>query len=122
MSGHGFRTRRRPAATPPRARSGRFEVQTQAGISSWSRTYKDTPAGRLAAARDRVADEARLDGHDLTFWSKTRTAEPCYTASCSKCGCGVKIVAGRAAMNLPGFPSLLSRGRVGWCPGPRRQR
>jgi hypothetical protein len=102
--------------------AGRFTVRSQAGISVYSRTYKDTPAGRLEAARDKAADKLRICGHDMMFWRKDATARPPYfSARCGKCGAGVKVVTGRAPMNLPGYPSLLRLGQVRWCPGKGRR-
>lgn len=66
------------------------------------RTYTDTPAGHLQAARDRVADKALLRGHDMMHWRKEAQAIP--------------------PMNQPGYPSLLRFGQVRWCPGRQGRR
>jgi hypothetical protein len=103
--------------------AGRFTVRSQAGISVYSRTYKDTPAGRLEAARDKAADKLRIRGHEMMYWRKEATARPPYfSAQCGKCGAGVKVVTGRAPMRLPGYPSLLRLGQVRYCPGKQGRR
>ena len=90
--------------------AGRFRID--------DRTYVDTPAGHLLAARDRAADKLRLHGHHMMHWRKeTRATPPYFSAQCETCGVGVKVVTGRAPMNRPGYPSLLRFGRVRWCPG-----
>jgi hypothetical protein len=102
--------------------AGRFTVRSQAGMSVHTRTYRDTPAGHLEAARDKLLDQLILHGHIMMFWRKDATARPPYFgAQCGKCGAGVKVVTGRAPMNLPGHPSLLRLGRVRWCPGTVRR-
>lgn len=100
--------------------AGRFTVRSQCGVSVYGRTYKDTPAGHLEAARDKAADKLRAAGHDMMHWSKDAKASPPYfSARCGNCGAGVKVVAGRAPANLPGYPSLLRLRKVQWCPGKR---
>jgi len=90
--------------------AGRFEAG--------GRTYTDSPAGHLQAARDRVADKLRLRGHDMKYWRKEATARPPYfSAQCGKCGASVKVVTGRPPANLPGYPGLVRLGQVRWCPG-----
>lgn len=82
------------------------------------RTYADTPAGRLLAAKDKVADNLGLHGHDMMYWRKeTRAQPPYFGARCGKCGAGVKVAAGRPPANLPGYPSLLRFHVVRRCPG-----
>jgi hypothetical protein len=104
--------------------AGRFTVRSQVGISACERTYADTPAGHLLAARDNAADKLWLRGHEMMHWSKvTAGARPPYlSALCGKCGAGVKVVTGRAPMNLPGYPSLLRLGQVRYCPGKQVRR
>jgi hypothetical protein len=103
--------------------AGRFTVRSQVGISVYSRTYKDTPAGHLEAARDKAADRLRTAGHDMMHWRKEAGAQPPYfSARCGRCGAGVKVVTGRAPMNLPGYPGLLRLGQVRWCPGKQGRR
>lgn len=103
--------------------AGRFTVRSQSGISVYTRTYKDTPAGRLEAARDKAADTLRLHGHEMRYWRKESKASPPYfSALCGKCGAGVKVATGRAPANLPGYPSLLRFRRIQWCPGKRGRR
>lgn len=103
--------------------AGRFTVRSQVGISVYSRTYKDTPAGHLEAARDKALDQLILHGHDMMFWRKeARATPPYFSARCGKCGAGVKVVVGRAPANLPGYPSLLRFRKVQWCPGKRGRR
>lgn len=98
--------------------AGRFTARSVAGMSVSTRTYKDTPAGHLEAARDKALDQLRLHGHEMMYWRKEARAKPPYfSARCAKCGAGVKVVARRAPMNLPGYPSLLRLRRVQWCPG-----
>lgn len=96
--------------------AGRFE--------EGGRVYIDTPAGHLLAARDRVADLARLRGHQMMHWGKEIHAGPVpfFRAYYGTCGAGVKVVAGRPPMNLPGYPSCLNRHRVRWCPGKQQRR
>jgi hypothetical protein len=91
--------------------AGRFKAN--------GRTYIDTPAGHLMAARDKVADTARDRGHDMMHWAKrdARSAAPYFSARCGKCGAGVKVVAGRPPANQHGYPSLLRFHQVRWCPG-----
>jgi hypothetical protein len=85
------------------------------------RTYPDTPAGRLLAAKDKADAELFLRGHRMKYWTKeTKAAPPYFRATCGTCGAGVKIVTGRAPANLPGYPSLLRFHQVRWCPGRRR--
>lgn len=92
--------------------AGRFEAN--------GRTYIDTPAGHLRAAKDRAADKLLLRGHDMMFWRKEANARPPYfSARCGKCGAGVKVVAGRPPADQPGYPSLLRFHQVRWCPGKR---
>jgi hypothetical protein len=87
-------------------------------FTAGGRTYTDTPAGHLEAARDRVADTLWLRGHEMKHWHKQAGARPPYfSAECVKCGAGVKVVTGRAPMNLPGYPSLVRLRRVQYCPG-----
>ena len=87
-------------------------------FTAGGRTYTDTPAGRLLAARDKADDSLRLRGHDMMHWRKNASAQPpCFTARCGKCSGGVKIVTGRAPMKDPGYPSLVRFGKVTWCPG-----
>jgi len=99
--------------------AGRFTVRSVAGMSVTSRTYKDPPAGHLEAARDKVADKLWLRGHEMMHWGKVTAGgrPPYFSARCGKCGAGVKVVTGRAPMNLPGYPSLLRLRRVQRCPG-----
>lgn len=98
-----------------------FTVRSRAGISVNTRTYRDTPAGRLQAARDKAADKLWVRGHDMKYWSKAAGVSPPYfSARCGKCGAGVKVAAGRAPMNLPGYPGLVRLGRILNCPGRRR--
>ena len=119
-------TRTRKTTKPKGARAGRVTVTTQAGPSVYDRTYNDTPAGRLEAARDKVNDEAYLVGHRMQYWSKDgRAKTPCYTARCSVCGGTVKVTAGRASTRDPGYgstrPSIVRSGRITSCPGrPKR--
>jgi hypothetical protein len=102
--------------------AGRFTARSQAGMSVYTRTYRDTPAGHLEAARDKALDQLILHGHEMMYWRKEAGARPPYfSARCGKCGAGVKVVTGRAPMNLPGYPSLLRLGRVRWCPGKERR-
>lgn len=92
--------------------AGRFEAN--------GRTYVDTPAGHLLATRDKAAATLRLRGHDMMHWSKdSRSAPPYFSARCGKCGAGVKVAAGRATANLPGYPTLLRFRKVTRCPGRR---
>jgi hypothetical protein len=87
-----------------------------------NREYADTPAGHLLAAKDKAADKLWLHGHRMTRWHKDAASRPPYfSAQCGTCGAGVKVVTGRAPMNLPGRPSLLRLGRVRWCPGTVRR-
>jgi len=103
--------------------AGRFTARSQAGTSVRTRTYRDTPAGHLEAARDKALDQLILQGHDMKYWRKEAGASPPYfSARCGKCGAGVKVVTGRAPMNLPGYPGLLRLGRVRWCPGKQGRR
>jgi hypothetical protein len=93
--------------------AGRFTVD--------GRTYPDTPAGRLLAAKDRANGIQDLRGHRMKYWTKeTQAAPPYFSARCGTCGAGVKIVAGRPPANLPGYPSLLRFHKVRYCPGPSR--
>jgi hypothetical protein len=102
--------------------AGRFTARSQVGVSVNSRTYADTAAGHLLAAKDKAADKLRLRGHQMMHWRKEAGASPPYfSARCGKCGAGVKVVTGRAPANLPGYPSLVSLGRVRWCPGKGRR-
>lgn len=102
--------------------AGRFTARSQAGMSVYARTYKDTPAGHLEAARDKALDQLILHGHQMMHWRKeVRATPPYFSARCGTCGAGVKVVTGRAPMNLPGYPSLLRLGRVRWCPGKGRR-
>jgi hypothetical protein len=90
-------------------------------LTAEGRTYPDTPAGRLLAAKDRAAGVLQLRGHRMMYWNKdTQATPPYFSARCGKCGAGVKIVAGRPPANLPGHPSLLRFHKVRWCPGRRR--
>jgi hypothetical protein len=85
------------------------------------RTYPDTPAGHLLAAKDKANGALYLHGHRMKFWSKETGARPPYfRARCGKCGAGVKVVAGRPLANLPGHPSILRLRRILWCPGKPR--
>jgi hypothetical protein len=103
--------------------AGRFTVRHQVGISVYERTYRDTPAGRLEAARDKAADVLLIRGHSMMHWRKdTRAVPPNFSATCGKCGAGVKVAAGRAPANLPGYPSLLRLRKIQWCPGKRGSR
>jgi hypothetical protein len=102
--------------------AGRFTARSVAGMSVYTRTYRDTPAGHLEAARDKALDQLILHGHEMMFWRKEAKAKlPYFSARCGKCGAGVKVVAGRAPANLPGYPSLLRLRRVQWCPGKGRR-
>lgn len=103
--------------------AGRFTARSQAGMSVHVRTYKDTPAGHLEAAKDKAFDQLILHDHEMMYWRKEAGARPPYfSAHCRKCGAGVKVVAGRAPANLPGYPSLLRFRRVQWCPGKQGRR
>jgi hypothetical protein len=86
------------------------------------REYIDTPAGHLAAAADRVADKARLRGHQMMHWRKeTRAVPPYFTARCGNCGGALRVRTGRAPWNDPDYPGaerIIMLGRVRWCPGP----
>lgn len=87
-------------------------------FTAGGRTYTDTPAGHLLAARDAVDDKLRLRGHRMMFWRKETTVRPPYfSARCGVCGAGVKVVDGRPPANLFGYPSLLRLGQVRSCPG-----
>jgi len=95
--------------------AGRFTAE--------GRTYADTPAGHLLAAKDKADGKLYLRGHRMMHWRKDAGASPPYfSAQCAKCGAGVKIVTGRAPTNLPGYPSLMRLGQVRWCPGKQGRR
>jgi hypothetical protein len=89
-------------------------------FTAGGRTYPDTSAGRLLARKDETDAKLYLHGHRMKYWRKEASA-PYFSAQCGNCGAGVKVVTGRAPMNLPGYPSLLRLGRVRWCPGKERR-
>lgn len=93
--------------------AGRFTAE--------GRTYPDTPAGHLLAAKDKAAGVLQLRGHRMMYWRKETGGRPPYfSARCGKCGAGVKVVTGSPLANLPGYPSLLRLRQVRWCPGKPR--
>lgn len=103
--------------------AGRFTVRRRTAFEDYSRTYRDTPAGRLEAAQDKAADVLRLHGHQMMYWRKEAALRPSYVrATCRACGAGVKVAAGMPLANLPGYPSLLRLRKVQWCPGKRGRR
>lgn len=103
--------------------AGRFTVRSESGMSVYERTYIDTPAGHLLAARDIAADKLRLRGHDMMHWRKDANARPpFFSAGCGKCGAGVRVVTGEPVADDPGYPSLLRDRQVDRCPGKQVRR